>query len=1116
MEKSMGQIEFFDKRAVQITDIYFDEALGLDAANLLKLDAGRLLAGFRETAGYIAGMAEDEVRAFMRGKERYPGHWEDSLIGGHTLGHYMTAVAQGAINPGLSDREQERLEKRLEEVVDALAECQEMTRGTDYEGYLFGAELNGNTDDLDFQFDNVEKNLANIETQAWVPWYTMHKILAGLLDAYVLTENARALKVANSLGTWIARRANGWDEALRETVLGIEYGGMNDVLYELYKVTDAENKEEFLRAAHQFDEIRLFENVKKGDKNCLQNIHANTTIPKFLGALCRYEVLPEETDYLEYAKVFWDFVTERQSYVTGGNSENEHFRADFSQNASRDNVNCETCNTYNMLKLSRRLFVITGDKKYADYYENTLINAIMASQNHDTGMTMYFQPMATGYHKVFSTLDSSFWCCTGSGMENFTKLQDSIYFKRDNEVIVNLYLASILRGGGYTVEQEGDLSVSDTMCFRVETEGDIPLALRLRLPDWVREGRAVVRFGQEEYEYEQDCGYIVIPGEKLAGGAVFFVTLPMKVRAYNLPDSENTYAFKYGPYVLSAKLGTDKQALTSHGVGLHVPSKKAVPNDRIRITGGAGSVGEYMENINKNLVREGEGMAFCLKNTDFNYTFTTHYNQYRESYGIYWTFGMDEEGIGSAAVLAQKAEERMEACTVDRVAQIARGQYESGYVEEGDSVADTANLTRRANPGGSFSYTLRVEEGREHYLLVTRLLEERERPLTLRVGDAVLAAREETVDLSSGDREIYYQELYDIPAELAVGREKVTVSFSGTAGEYSAKICQSLVMLRPFASGNDILSLSCGGKEIRRRKDMYVLAISYLDTPSVRFELADPRGYVTLNGNAILESETKKLLTDEDAIVGVYGQDFHLAKEYKLRIERDYAGLAENLKKDMVRVFSFEQSLEGAVPVRQADVAGGELREDSAVSCAYSQGVIGSGISMDGTYGLKLLDEASELGDSYTITFWMRPAKLGGSFDPTVMAGGFEEEAPRWLNLSFDGKLWSCNRGWVTAEPTNCFEEGRWQQVTIVVDASQEGTTEQTVRGKLYLDGQCVVTGNVAEKIMSQDGAAVYFGINPWDACYEGELDEVMMFRRALSEQEVKAIAKRVVTTADF
>ncbi|MBO5489693.1 MAG: glycoside hydrolase family 127 protein, partial [Eubacterium sp.] len=616
-------------------------ALELDVKNLLALDADRLLAGFRETACYVYNTKSGvtvktaaEIKTFMKNKTRYGGGWENSLIGGHTLGHYMTAVAQGIINPGVTAEEKTKLTERLDYLIDALDECQQMTVGSSYEGYLFGATLPNTSfqNDPDLQFDNVEAGRSNISTQAWVPWYTMHKILAGLTDAYEVAGNEKALQVANKLGTWISNRANAWSTTKAKQVLAIEYGGMNDALYQLYKVTNASNKEDFKSAAHKFDETTLFDSVLAGGSNVLNGKHANTTIPKFLGALCRYEVDHTETKYLQYAEAFWQMVIHRHTYITGGNSEDEHFGADEVLDGERTVCNNETCNTYNMLKLSRRLFIITGEKKYADYYENTLINAIMSSQDHDTGLTMYFQPMASGYHKVFGTLDSNFWCCTGSGYENFTKLQDSIYFKKDNLVVVNQYLASTLTQEGYTIKQTGDLSKKDTMTLEV-SGSNINVELRLRIPDWVVDGKPTVTIGDTEYNYTTRGGYIVIPNAKIADGATITVKLPMEVTAENLPDGENTYGFKYGPFVLSAKLGTSKQTTTSHGVAVTVPSGRAITSDQIGIAS-EDSVEAFIENINDYLVKDGDSMNFTLKGTNCKYTFTTHYNQDDENYGI--------------------------------------------------------------------------------------------------------------------------------------------------------------------------------------------------------------------------------------------------------------------------------------------------------------------------------------------------------------------------------------------------------------------------------------------------------------------------------------------------
>ncbi len=281
--------------------------------------------------------------------------------------------------------------------------------------------------------------------------------------------------------------------------------------------------------------------------------------------------------YLEYAEKFWDMVVSHHTYLTGGNSENEHFGADDVLYGERTNVNCETCNTYNMLKLTRDLYRATGDKKYADYYENTLINAIMSSQNPETGMSMYFQPMATGYQKVFGKPTTDFWCCTGSGMENFIKLNDSIYFQMDNSVIVNQYLSSEV-----TWEEKNVKLVQTSGIQRIESEESVikvealdntqksAVQLALRIPDWVAdqgntmkvwvnetEVSAPVYFdfeGREAYgDAVKQHGYIAV---NVKGGDTVKVQTPMETAAFNLPDGDgvNTYAFKYGPVMLSAKL----------------------------------------------------------------------------------------------------------------------------------------------------------------------------------------------------------------------------------------------------------------------------------------------------------------------------------------------------------------------------------------------------------------------------------------------------------------------------------------------------------------------------------------------------------------------------------
>ncbi len=481
-EPSLKDIEDYPMSAVEMKNSYLSNANDKMKAYLMDIDLDRYVAGFREMAGI-----EHDAEPY--------GGWENSLIAGHSVGDYITALAQEYAYSEAGEPDAAVIEK-LNALVDALSEVQikedGIVQGQPVKaGYLFAATAKNWYDFTPMygeqQFENVEDGKGNIIEEAWVPWYTMHKILAGLIDAYKLTGNEKALETASKLGDWVYNRVKDYDTTvlesgitLQQQVLNIEYGGMNDALYELYKLT---GKADHAKAAHMFDEISLFDELYNGN-DVLAGKHANTTIPKILGALNRYRTYEEVGDqllndspddghdmdyYLTVAENFWDMVVNDHSYITGGNSENEHFREPHTEDAYRNNVNCETCNTYNMLKLSRELYKITGDRKYADYYETTFLNAIVSSQNPETGMTMYFQPMASGYFKVYSDPYENFWCCTGSGMESMTKLNDSIYYHKDDTVIVDQYISSVLTDeeNGVVITQESDLPNGTTARFTV-------------------------------------------------------------------------------------------------------------------------------------------------------------------------------------------------------------------------------------------------------------------------------------------------------------------------------------------------------------------------------------------------------------------------------------------------------------------------------------------------------------------------------------------------------------------------------------------------------------------------------------------------------------------------
>ena len=753
--------------SIRLRGEYVQNALDKEVRYLLSLDAGRLLAGFYENAGIRTPYV------------RYGG-WESMLIGGHTLGHYLSAVSQASRNPGVPEEARERFLARVRRICDVLSEC-----GARHSGLIWGAPLAEGAG-IEVQFDNVERGRTNIATQAWVPWYTLHKLLAGLIDAYDATGYASALNAASALGDWTARRALAWDADTRNAVLSVEYGGMNDALYELYART---GKPEHARAAHVFDEEPFFDSILSQGKDVLKDRHANTTIPKILGALKRYLILDgreldgERVDaarYLRIAQVFFRMVLERHTYVTGGNSEWEHFGADYVLDAERTNCNCETCNVYNMLKLARLLFSLTGDKLYTDYYDNAFTNTILSSQNPETGMTTYFQPMAGGYFKVFSRPYDKFWCCTGSGMESFTKLGDSAVYACGSDFYLEQYLSLYAEHGGIAFSLSCDFPMSEEAEIRAEKG---TFCLHLRIPDWAA---GEIRLNKNGTACTADVvrGHLVL---LLSAGDALRLRIPVGVRLSSLPDSPDTYAFVYGGKVLSADLGTEDMRETTTGVEVSIPARRILASERIYFAD-ARDVAMHPERY---LVREGDG--FRLTGGDVDYSFGLHYRRWRERYAIYFCFC---SGV-------REAEEERRA-PVD-VVQPGYGQYEADAwheLREENTVSVTSDGTcRYCRPGGSFSYDLRVDEIKRNVLSLRLLHADNGRRLRVTAGDEVLFDGR----LNDTMHEGLYRRTFPVSAETiarcarkkCVGGEEasvIRVCFEGAQEEESARVSEFIEM----------------------------------------------------------------------------------------------------------------------------------------------------------------------------------------------------------------------------------------------------------------------------------------------------------------------------------
>lgn len=500
----------------------YEAARALDARYLLSLDADRLLHGFRTNAGL-------EPKA-----PRYGGWESQVLCPGHTLGHYLSACSMMWASTG-----QAEFRQRVVRVVDELHACQQAARSG-----LVCAFPDGDT-----QLRNVIAG----RPVTGVPWYTMHKIMAGLRDAHVHGAEPRALPVLARLADWMVEATQGIDEQRFQQMLGVEHGGMNEALADLHALTDDAR---YLQLAQRFNHRALLDPLAEG-RDTLDGLHSNTQIPKVIG-FARLAETTGEQRYAQAARYFWDTVVHRRSFATGGNGDEEHFFAPAETPKHLHSAKTmETCCTYNMLRLTRELFAAESSVAYADYHERALLNGILASQDPDSGMVTYFQATRPGYPKLYGKPEDAFWCCTGTGMESFAKLGDSIYFHDADALVVNQFIASTLDWTEKGVRLRQTTAFPDKASTRlsVDAGGPVRFALRLRHPAWCP--RLTVRLNGRPHIDSTEPGRYVEVERVWREGDVVDVALPMRLHLQALPAASDIAAVMLGPLVLAARMGTE-------------------------------------------------------------------------------------------------------------------------------------------------------------------------------------------------------------------------------------------------------------------------------------------------------------------------------------------------------------------------------------------------------------------------------------------------------------------------------------------------------------------------------------------------------------------------------
>lgn len=737
-------VQRFPLSDVRLLDSPFKHAQETNLAYVLAMDPDRLLSPFLREAG-------------LEPKTESYGNWENSGLDGHIGGHYLTALSLAHAATG-----NPQAKARLEYMLAELQRVQD-ENGNGYLGGIPGGEKAWR----EIADGNIRADLFTLNDK-WVPLYNIHKIYAGLRDAYLHTGSERALQMLVKLADWGAALIGGLDDEQVQQLLISEHGALNEVYADLAEITDERS---YLDIARRLSHQQILQPLQER-RDALTGLHANTQIPKVIG-FKRVADLSADAEWQNAAEFFWQQVVEHRSIAIGGNSVREHFheRDDFSP-MIEDVEGPETCNTYNMLKLTQLLFASNPDPKYIRYYERALYNHILSSQHPDTGGLVYFTPVRPQHYRVYSQVHDGMWCCVGSGIENHSKYGELIYAHRGDELFVNLFIPSRLhwREKNLTLTQDNRFPDQDTSTLTIEA--DAHFTLQLRHPAWAEQ--LDIRINGETFAHDTGPGsYVPIRRQWKAGDRVE-IALPMRTQLESMPDGSDYYAILYGPLVLAAKTEpfagekldyfADDSRMGHIASGpmcalekapLFVGDKpgllsqlKRLPGDQLRFA----APGEIHGGIDGENAGELELIPF----------FRLHQSRYM----LYWRYSTPAQLAArkTAGDAADRERLALEAITIDSVAP-GEQQPESDHFFTGENTEAGLHKGRHwRHASGWFSYQLRDPQREAAALRITYYGLDRDRSFDLLLNGELLASVE--LDGSGGDE--FFTVDYPLP-EAASG-----------------------------------------------------------------------------------------------------------------------------------------------------------------------------------------------------------------------------------------------------------------------------------------------------------------------------------------------------------
>jgi DUF1680 family protein len=756
-EKAPKQsVQLFPLKDVRLLESPFSEAVKANRQYLLAHDPNRLLAPFRREAG-------------LEAKAKPYGNWESMGLEGHTAGHYLSAlslmIASGADPDG-------QFRRRLDYMINELAQVQK-ANGDGYVGGIQGSK--------EF-WKSIADGHVELIGKKWAPWYNLHKMFAGLRDAWLDAGSEKARDVLIGFGDWCEKTTAGLSDQQMQQMIGVEYGGMNEVLADIYAIT---GNKKYLDLAKRFNHRSLFEPLENRQDR-LTGIHANTQIPKIVG-MERIAALDHDDKLHTGAEFFWETVTQNRSVAFGGNSVSEHFNnpKDFSGMIEhRDGP--ETCNTYNMLKLTEELFTAEPKAAYADFYERALYNHILASINPKRPGYVYFTSIRPAHYRVYSQPEQAFWCCVGTGMENPGKYGEFIYARSKDGVYVNLFIPSQLSvpDDGMVLKQETKFPDEARTQLVLQLKKPATFTLNIRHPEWVSAGDFAVQVNGKSVAVESTPSSYAAIRREWNNGDRIEVSLPMRTTVERLPDGSDWMAIKHGPIVLASPCGTkDIPNLYADGSRMgHAAFGPTVPLDQVPV------LLSTAETLSSHIVADPKAGPLHFRLTDVvepaapnGVPLEPFFRLHDQRYQMYWQLTTKEKIAARQERLAaiERAKAVREAATIDSIA-VGEQQPEVEHDLKGEGMESGIYNGRRWRHGAWIQYTLDPRGARETVLAVTYSGDDGGREFDILVNGKVIA----TQKLTRENPNHFIEKRYPIPADIiqAAGNSRLTVRFAAKQG----------------------------------------------------------------------------------------------------------------------------------------------------------------------------------------------------------------------------------------------------------------------------------------------------------------------------------------------